>query len=670
MAVLNGILALTAVLLFCTFLAKRFDLNAALLPLPVLSGIAVWLFLWGLMGQLKLGGALIYAAALAALGWLLYKKQTVDALQRLRTPGTVFFAAASFFFLVLFAVRQPLFIQWDEFTFWGSACRLTKLQNVLHPAAQGMLLARGYNPGLPLLSYFFQFFGSGFSEWSVYFALDTLFISTLSAMAAPLTAKRWPAAVLMLTGGALLPFFFTVPALGGVSNVYVSAMGDLFLGSVFGAALCLYLHSSKRPAGFVLVGVTLGFLTLIKDMGLAYSLIVIGTLCLDWLFRAGRPTLRRFAKTVGMGLVLAVPLPMMYLVWSRFVMAFTGQDKTTLGNAERPLSPVDMVVNGTLQLLGIQPTTERTGTVRQKMLASPFNIPVSLLGCGVLVLAVIGLVLIVCALALPKGEKHRPVLMGVVLGMGLLAFLVFHFFLYAFMFSEQEALQLKDYSRYIGPYYLGFWMFALGFLARALANGQMRMVTTISNMGLVLGVGILIGMRGTPAAGFLDYPKNLYGERQEIIRRAEEVNPLLHWSDDVLLIKQGDMGAGWNYYGYQLSANIANGFGGFGYGHKEDYNWPTTHMNIVSPEAAGPDKPEVYPYQTVCSTEDMYNFLKEKRYDYLLVDTPDAYFSEELASAFGLEGLPTERADHDFLIKVEYEGDAIRWSLVNGEAAQ
>ena len=44
MAYLSGILALAAVWVFCAFLADRFRLNAALLPLPVLAGVAVfWL---------------------------------------------------------------------------------------------------------------------------------------------------------------------------------------------------------------------------------------------------------------------------------------------------------------------------------------------------------------------------------------------------------------------------------------------------------------------------------------------------------------------------------------------------------------------------------------------------------------------------------------------------
>ncbi len=666
MAVLNGLLALAAILVFCGFLARRFDLDAALLVLPVMGGIALWIWLWGIFGFLWLGGALVWALAALSLGWLIYKKELAEAAKKLLVPGVLFFAGTSLFFLGLFCITKPMFISWDEFTFWGTACRLTKLQNVLHPAAEGMLLARGYNPGLPVLAYFFQFFGSGFSEWSVYFALDSLFAAALAAVAAALGKKNWPASVLLLCTGLLVPFFFAQPALGGVSNVYVTAMGDLFLGSVFGASLCIYLHSGGKTPGFVLTGVSLCFLTLIKDMGLAYALIAAGTICLDHLFAAGKPTLRRFGKTVAAGLGLAVPVPVVYLLWSRYVASVSGLDKGTLGNWEKQLSPVDMVVTGTRQLLGLEEPTERVAAVRDRMLASPFNIPVCLLGAGVLALALIFAVMGVSALCLPKGEKHQPILMAAVLTLGLLAFLVFHFFLYAFMFAEQEALVLKDYSRYIGPYYLGFFLLALGFLSKSREEGNLPRLSRLVLLGLPLAFGALIALRGTPAAGFLDYPRSLYSEREEIDRRAQQVNPELSWGDKVLLIKQGERGTGWNYYGYALNATLSGGFGGFGYGHPDDYTWPTTHMNIVSPDAAGEDVPEVYPYQTVCDVEDLKLFLLDKRYDYLLVDTPDEYFSKELAPAFGLEGLPLERTDRDYLVKIEYTGDSVGWSLVNG----
>ena len=103
MAYLSGILALAAVWVFCAFLADRFRLNAALLPLPVLAGVAVWLCLWGFAGFLRLGGWLVYLAAAGCAVWLAAGGGLLRAARRLAAPGVGFLAAAGAVFLVLFA---------------------------------------------------------------------------------------------------------------------------------------------------------------------------------------------------------------------------------------------------------------------------------------------------------------------------------------------------------------------------------------------------------------------------------------------------------------------------------------------------------------------------------------------------------------------------------------
>ena len=106
----------------------------------------------------------------------------------------------------------------------GSAAKLTKLQNVLHPAAQGNLLAKASNPGMMLVVYLFQFFGAGFSEWSAYFRLRRMLAAAVAAMAA-LAGKRWSSTLVLAGCGFLLPYFFSAPSVGELSTVYLSVLG-------------------------------------------------------------------------------------------------------------------------------------------------------------------------------------------------------------------------------------------------------------------------------------------------------------------------------------------------------------------------------------------------------------------------------------------------------------
>ena len=137
------------------------------------------------------------------------------------------------------------------------------------------------------------------------------------------------------------------------------------------------------------------------------------------------------------------------------------------------------------------------------MLKSPVSVPVCLLGGGALALAAIFLVLAVVFLAQKKGEeRRRPVVLAVFGTLALVAFLVFHLFLYVFNFKDPEALQLKDYIRYIGPYYLGFFLMALGLLAVAVFGGAWAKLARLAGVGVLAVFCVLIGWRGVPAAGF------------------------------------------------------------------------------------------------------------------------------------------------------------------------
>ena len=167
-----------------------------------------------------------------------------------------------------------------------------------------------------------------------------------------------------------------------------------------------------------------------------------------------------------LALLAILPGGIAYLGWSRYVAAVTGLGKTTVGSEIHEVTQGQAMAEGVAQLLGFMEPTEKFAQVRDAMFASPFTIPVCLLGGGALALALIWLVLAAAALAAPKGERLRPVCLGVFGTLALGAFLIFHLFLYVYNFRETDAANLQDYIRYIGPYYMGFFLMALGLLAR------------------------------------------------------------------------------------------------------------------------------------------------------------------------------------------------------------
>lgn len=97
------------------------------------------------------------------------------------------------------------------------------------------------NPGLPLLSYFFQFFGR-YADWKIYLAYDVLFFAVYAAVLSVLPWKQWRVAVPMAAVLWVTPFFFTVyNHTIYLTTVYLSSYGDIPAGLVFGSAVAVWL---------------------------------------------------------------------------------------------------------------------------------------------------------------------------------------------------------------------------------------------------------------------------------------------------------------------------------------------------------------------------------------------------------------------------------------------
>ncbi len=73
--------------------------------------------------------------------------------------------------------------------------------------------------------------------------------------------------------------------------------------------------------------------------------------------------------------------------------------------------------------------------------------------------------------------------------------------------------------------------------------------------------------------------------------------------------------------------------------------------------------------ETVCTADDLRLFLLDKRYTHILIDESDDYIAGTIGPAFDIEDLPDRRTDSVILLRVEYEGDTVRWVYEEGGAA-
>lgn len=612
----------------CAILGEKSNLSPALLPLPVLSGAVVVLYLCGIAGVLR-AGAVLVLLALAAV-WVLGLVQLRPAgvfkawQSALHAPGFALFLGGAAFIWVLFCVQKPMFTQWDEFTAWGLAPKMVVERGAFYVADPVNLKASFTYPATSLITFLFQPFGH-WAEWACLAAIDTLALTCLAAAAA-LPRERWACGVLVFVAGFLLPLFFSATPTGSYATQYVNAMADLPLAMLFGGVFCLYYAVGREKRTFWLTALPLAVLTLTKDICFAYGLIAAFLIGLDLLFAADGPVKKAFPKALLKAGGLAVVVLAAFLSWGRYTAAVTPTADTAASVGSEGLSYGAVLVGGVKQLLGIG-RTEKFAQIMAAMGSAFFTRRICLLGGGVIAVAAITMVAAAAWLAAEKGPARRRVL-AAHLGFAFCfaALYLFHLILYNYNFSDIEGLALKDYDRYLAPYYQAWMLAMLCLLARS-AKERLGQLALGGAAAVIMAV---FCWRGIPAAGFWTGANSLYTLRADVQNRADTMNAVLNWPDRVLVISQGDDATRWYYYRYELTAQVVNGFGGF-YGRlgETQDRWDSDFMNLVESENW-----TLYDYKAVCVPDTLVAYMAEKDCDYILIDRADDYLQLEFSPLF------------------------------------
>ena len=457
----------------CAILGEKSNLSPALLPLPILSGAVVVLYLCGVAGFLRVGAVavLLALAAVWVVGLVQHRPAGVAAAWKraASVPGFTLFLGGAAFIWLLFCVQQPMFTQWDEFTAWGLAPKMVVERGAFYVADPVNLKASFTYPATSLITFLFQPFGP-WAEWACLAAIDTLALACLAAASA-LPRERWAGGVLVFAAGFLLPFFFSATPTGSYAAQYVNAMADLPLAMLFGGTLCLYFAVGRRKIAYWLVALPLAVLTLTKDICFAYGLITAFLIGLDLWLAADEPCRKAFPKALLRAGALAVIVLAAFSSWGRYTAAVTPTADTAASVGSEGLSYGAVLVGGVKQLLGMG-RTEKFAQIMAAMGSAFFTRRICLLGGGIMAVAAITMVAAAAWLAADRGAPRRLVL-AAHLGFAFCfaALYLFHLILYNYNFSDLEGLALKDYDRYLAPYYQAWMLAMLCLLARCARGG-------------------------------------------------------------------------------------------------------------------------------------------------------------------------------------------------------
>ena len=284
MSILAQIIGLACLLFWGFWLCCKLRLPAGFAPLCGLCFCMVVLQLAGSCNQLWLGAQLLLVGAVLTLA----QRRRHEIFPQLLSPGVLAFCSAAGVLMAVFAIRQPEFQTWDEFSHWGIYFKSVFYQHRFAVWDTTRSLAhQAYPQGLPGLYALFALPAAQYREADVLFVTALPLAAAVSALfALPQVTARRPRIAYTVCACLAAPALFWLFA---PDTPYTTAYMDAPVGALFAAALCVILlpcaANSRVQRGLALAFLC-GALTTVKEIGTVFALCVVGIWFLQCLLDA------------------------------------------------------------------------------------------------------------------------------------------------------------------------------------------------------------------------------------------------------------------------------------------------------------------------------------------------------------------------------------------------
>lgn len=569
----------------CLFL-QWLGLPGGAAPLAALAAAVLVLFGAGILGVLPLAAALLYVLGLGLGAWTLYRRRKAAAPAGCGAAGAVFWCGA-LALLVLLARVQPCMTQFDEYSFWGTAARLTCLNGRLYTECEiGTPWQITQMPAVPLLGYFVQRCGA-YADWKLIWAVDLLLLAGAAAVAECAAAGGWRLQIPAALAALLTPFVLVLRSHTSVlATPYLEAMGDTVAGVLFGGAAAFWWAVRARcPRLWWLMLPVACLAGNIKDNTFVLGLAVAGLAAADWLLlglkdEAGRLTARSLAGRCGGALALVAAPAAQYLAWNRYVAALVAQNAAEggMGATSQPLGAV--LMQGIRLLLGL-PAAAYYEARRETAFAYAhtlwdwfFHHKISLLGSGAAITAVILLLFAgAVALAPTLRGKLRAALAALASTVCFGGYWLMLLLSYAFILKDSSPAYPVSYERYYQSYYLGWFLLALAVFAASAAGVRRPFGRAAGHAGALALAAVFCGqcfVNLEPQYTVFGVTQAQYAQQRQAIAIADWAVRQTQPDETIYLIYQGDDGYHWFEYSCRLLPRIlVYGDGGVSYGLAE-----------------------------------------------------------------------------------------------------
>lgn len=647
---LNCLISFGAIVIFAFALHLIFDMKPAITPLVSVAVLINTLSLRAMYDFLKPGVVLVWAIAVAAFAFGVYKCRTSlkEKLDSFLSPGVILFIAASLLMLAFLAHRQPLMSEWDEFSFWGISKHLMKIHDQLYTFYKSSMIGNSTPPTLGTLAYFFQRFVPQFTEWICFFGYDVMFFACFSALTAAFDRKSWNSAFIVFLFGFFSPYIFEIyTKIIYLEPTYITTYADVPLGIVTAGAMAVYFFATDNNSRDIMpVLPVLMLLTLIKDMGFALSCIVLFIAFFDmWVGKKEFSFFKIkgfFGKCFAAAAMLATAAGS-FMGWSLHMVKVMNRNPFELGGVTN-MGQVEMLITGVKELL-IGPQSDKFVFVKDRMIGAFFTVKISMLGSGVVIFALVTVLFAIAVIFGDANGRKRSIMMYLTSIVGFIGYYVFHLFLYVYIFKDRVSYTLGSYNRYIYPYYMAWLSFAIMAVCLAARDGKKFFAK-----GTLFGFTGIVFLIFTVYAGydnlFIECNDRSFATRLDIKEKVEYIQDAIGEDDVIFLHCGGDNGERWFIYTHEFASNII--------------------VEELAVDVAGLDRQQTKEkYQ-----QTFYERFKKAGVTHLMVDKTSPFIEDYFGDLF--VDWPVSNVGNNCMAyyKVNYDNDWYSFSLVKGGSVE
>ncbi len=632
--------------LVAVFLSSYFKLPCTVSPFVALCLTVVHFILFGMFNLVLVAGYIYFALCVLIIVLFIIKKLSMPKL----SLWFYVFIALSVIMIIYFGVRKPLLNEWDEFSYWGTAVKLMKINHELPVTAEvGWAWVASQKAGLIVLGYFFEFFGS-YAQWRIFIGINVLALSVFVLMLSSFRQKNKAIGFVLFLTLVLSPYIFTInrePLYP--SSVYMSSLSDIPMAWFFCGVLVLYYVLKENKLSLWPVFVAIVALIMAKDTTLAFAMIAWGIITVDILLFT---KCKVKTKIIYIGGALLTVL-LSFFAWSLYVSSASGANPFSDIGGEAQMSMAAMVISGITMLFGVN-QSEVFINVMQNMSTSFFSLHFSMIGTGfVIVLLIMVMIILSAVFEKEKVQKLQNLCFGVLSLLGFIAYHTFIGFTYAFVFKADIATTLIGYERYIYPYYLAWFAVAAFLLAKSAANakGKLSFVPQAAMFGILFIFLFRFNQYIPNGMTFLTYHDGYLHERKQVVSNAQNIVELLGEDEQgkIYFISQGDNGSLWfQYSGDILPLQLEYSFGG---------------GTMVLPKHAGDGL-----YEYALSPQEFVQYLKDNGCEFIFVERVDDSFVRDYGFMFS-DSLSAVLNGESVMYSFRMSGDSYEIALL-GEVSE